>query len=208
MMNGVFSNLGNAAAYASGVMSGKENLIAKAQSEYERYRAKALDKGADFMSETEFVDMYLKHSLESIKEVMFLVALASFLMFAAAASPGKDDEDKEAKSRYRFAQRLLDKTYDELAFFFSPTSLVQIANGSVFPALGMLSDIAKFSKGMVMEAYYVATGDEDAADKNKVAKYAFKVFPITKELMTYVALFNSDFARDYGIQIKSNYQSR
>jgi hypothetical protein len=206
LMNGVFSNLGNAAAYASGVLSGKENLIAKAQSEYEKYRGKAVDKGQDFMSETEFVDMYLKHSLEAIKEVMFLVALAGFLMFAAAATP--DTDDKEAKSRYRFAQRLLDKTYDELAFFFSPTSLVQIANGSVFPALGMLSDIAKFSKGMVMEAYYAATGDEEAAEKNKVAKYAFKVFPITKELMTYIALFNADFAKDYGIQVKSNYQSR
>lgn len=206
IMNGVFSNLANAASYASGVLKGKENLVEKALQEYEKYRAKALDMGEEFMSETEFVDMYLKHSLEAVKEVMFLLSLAGFLMFAGANVP--DTDDKEQKSRYRFMQRLLDKTYDELAFFFSPTSLVQIANGSVFPALGMLNDIAKFSRGMVAEAYYAAVGDEEAAEKNKVAKYAFKVFPITKELVTYLALFNAEFAKDYGIQIKSNYQSR
>lgn len=206
MWNGVMSNLTNASMNAMGIIQGKENLIQKALSEYNKYRGKAIDSGQEFMTESEFVEMYIKYAHEAVKEVMFLLALAGFLAFAASNVP--DTDDKEEKSRYRWGQRLLDKTYDELAFFFSPTSLVQVANGSVFPALGMLSDIAKFSKNLTLEAYYAATGDEDNLEKNKVLKYAFKVFPITKELATYISLFNADFAKDYGIHIQSNYQAR
>jgi hypothetical protein len=201
LMNGLIKNLGNSALHCMGVLSGKESLIEKARTQYQKYRAQA---GEDFMNEAEFIDMYLKSGREAIKEVLGFTALLGMFLAAGAMVPPKD-ADGEDKLRHHFMVRLMDKTYDELAFFYNPVSLSNIANGSIFPALGVLTDVVRFSKAAGFEAYYAAEGDDTALEKNKVAKYAFRSFPITKELMTYVSLFNYDFAKSFGIQIQSNY---
>jgi hypothetical protein len=44
--------------------------------------------------------------------------------------------------------------------------------------------------------------------KTKTLKYLYKSLPITKELMTYIAIMNNDWADDMGIKIQSQYQVR
>ncbi len=67
----------------------------------------------------------------------------------------------------------------------------------------MLVDVEKFLKTGVAKAYYDLTGNSEQAGKEHPSRYIFKILPITKELVTYGAIFSQDFAKDYGIKISS-----
>ena len=112
-----------------------------------------------------------------------------------------DDDDDRTTGVFRWISRTLDKMKDELGFFLNPLSFTSIANGSVFPSVQLLNDIVKFMSSMTMESYYLVIDDEKAKEKNHVLKYLFKTFPVSKELMTYVAMFNDDLAKEFGIRI-------
>ncbi|SEW21604.1 hypothetical protein SAMN05428988_3229 [Chitinophaga sp. YR573] len=189
-------------------LAGKnEGLIDIARKVYLEKKRQAEATGRPFkMTEADFVDMYVKGIRTQLKEVGLMMSMLGMLMFAKSEVP--DDDDDRTTGVYKWLTRTLDKMTDELGFFLNPLSFTAIANGSVFPSVQLINDIVRFTSGMTMESYFLLIGDEKGAEKNKVMKYLFKTFPVSKELMTYVAMFNEDLAREYGITITSRARIR
>lgn len=184
-----------------------EPLIEVAKKEYARKREAFAEEMQDLeMSEAEFVDAYIKGVRSEIKELLLAASLMGLLIFMRVSAPDGED-DPEIKGAYRWALRGLDKLTDELAFMYTPSSFTSILNGSVFPAVGLLVDFQKFFTTALEKLYYIAIGDEEAADTKKVSKYLFRMMPITKEMIQYIAIFNNDIAKEYGIRMNAQYGS-
>lgn len=180
-----------------------KSIIEVAKKLFKQKQAEFAEQEEEFtMNEAEFIDMYIKGVRAEFKELALGLGLMGILFAARAAQPPKDD-DPQSKGMYKWALRGLDKLQDEVNFFYNPSSFTDIVNGSTFPAVGMLVDIEKFLKTGIAKMYYEMIGDYPQADKEKVSRYVFKILPITKELVTYGAIFNNDFAKDYGIKISS-----
>lgn len=186
-------------------VNNSEGVVETAKKEYQKKKSEFSRELDDLdMTEAEFVDMYVKGVRSELREVAFAVSLMALLISARAMEP---DEDEHVKGAYRWALRGLDKLTDELTFLYSPSSFTNILNGSVFPAVGILAEAEKFIQTIIEKLYYEATGQDEKADRKKVSKYLFRMFPVTKELITYVAIFNNDLAKEYGLKINTNYGS-
>lgn len=186
-------------------VNNSESLVEVAKKEYERKKDdfnKELDN-LD-MSEAEFVEMYIKGVRSEMREVLFAVSMLSILFAARAMEP---DDNPEIKGAYKWSLKMLDKLTDELTFMYSPKSFTNILNGSVFPAVGILVEAQRFITDVILKLFYKTIGEDEKADRKKVSKDLFRMFPITKELVTYIAIFNNDMAKEYGIRINTQYGS-
>lgn len=182
-------------------------LIEVAKEQYEKKKSIAMEERDEFnVTEAEFVDMYIKGVRSEVRELMLALGLFSILVAARAMAPDQD-EDAEIKGMYRWALRGLDKLTDELTFMYTPSSFTSILNGSVFPAVGILVEIEKLLRDGFLKLFYYTIGDTEAADRKKVSKHLFRLLPVTKELMAYVAIFNDDIAKEYGIRVNTYYGS-
>jgi hypothetical protein len=185
----------------------QEDMITLAKQTYKQKQAYFAEQEQDFdMSEAEFIDTYIKGVRAGFKELQLAIAMLGIMIAARLAAPD-EDEEPEVKGAYRWALRALDKLRDEISFFYNPISFTSIVNGSVFPAVSLLVDIERFLTGAFLKIFYRMIGEDEEAEKQKVAKYLFRIMPITKELITYLAIFNDDLAKEYGIRISSQYGS-
>lgn len=197
-----------------GILSGTKALLSTlagrnqgavdiARKLYEQKKLETEKKGKTFkMSEAEFIDAYIKGIRSQMKEIGLLISMTAALLYAKSLAPDPE-EDARTKGAYKWAVRLFDKMTDELGFFYNPLSFTAIANGSVFPSVQVLNDIFKIVRGVTLEGLYFITGDDEALEGNKVAKYIFKTFPVTKELTLYTAMFNEELAKEYGVRIST-----
>lgn len=183
--------------------TGEKNIIEVAKKMYEQKRNLFASQGEDFtVTEAEFIDHYVKGVRTQFKELILAAGMLSLLVVARANAPDTDEPD-HIKGGYKWLVRGLDKLTDELSFFYNPISFTAIVNGSMFPAVGLLVEFQKFVGGTMKELWFYLTGDDEGLEENKVAKHVFKMMPITKELLTYLAIFNDDMAKDYGIRLSS-----
>lgn len=194
---GIVSGSKSALATLVGSSDGIEEIARRI---YQTKKAAVEANGIRFnMTEADFIEMYIKGIRTQLKEIALLMSMMGIVLFAKSEVP--DDDDDRTTGVFRWISRTLDKMKDELGFFLNPLSFTSIANGSVFPSVQLLNDIVKFMSSMTMESYYLVIDDEKAKEKNHVLKYLFKTFPVSKELMTYVAMFNDDLAKEFGIRI-------
>jgi hypothetical protein len=161
----------------------------------------------EFLSEEEFMELYTQGIKMAVTEVKFWIAMAGIVTGAGYAID-TDDPDDEMRGVKKFALRSLDKMKDELAFFFDPRSFTDIANGNIFPALGTVTDGMKFFSHWGKQSAGYLFGNEEWEEEAKPLKYMFKTMPITKEMLTYIAIFNQDLADDMGIRMSSQYSVR
>lgn len=202
LFNGLKYGIINSLKANIGALAGKNGgIIDIAKQAYEDKKREYEKTGRTFkMSEAEFIDNYIKGVRSQIKELLLLTAMMGTLFYAKSLAPDPE-EDARARGAYKWAVRMFDKMTDEIGFFYNPLSFTAIANGSIFPSVQILNDAVHLVTNMSLEGYYFATGNETAREKNKVAKYLFKSFPITKELTLYMALFNEELAKEYGVRI-------
>lgn len=164
----------------------------------------------DFISLEEFTELYYRAIRMAAKETAFWLSLVGMVFAAGAATP-PDKEDPQARNAWKFSLRALDKIKDELGFWYNPESALDIigaGGGAIFPSINLIRDGIKITRNSIVEMYAMTVGDEELQKKNKVAKYVFRSFPITKELMYYVAIANNELAKDLGIQITDHYRTR
>lgn len=154
------------------------------------------------MSEADFTDMFIKGVRSEMKELALTFSLLGVLVFARIHAPNKDD-DPQVKGMYKWTLRAIDKLTDELSFFYDPTSATNIINGGVFPAAGALVDAQRFLLVSMKDAFYYIEGDGNQVAKQRPSKYILKEVPLVNQLINYTAVFNADFAKDWGIQITS-----
>jgi len=159
------------------------------------------------MTREEFMDFIRMNLKNQIQELTVLVALVG-LAFSMGYFEPDDDEDKATKNAFRFAQRVIDKFVGELSFFYNPLEYERILDGSALPAIGLIGDIIRFFGhfGKEMTGFDFSDPTKSVEEVRKSAqpvKYAAKVFPLTKSLITYFAIFDSDFAKEYDVTIQS-----
>lgn len=158
------------------------------------------------MTKEDFIDMIKNNLRNEAKELAILLSLFG-MMFSLGFVAPDDDDDKATKNFYRYTQRVIDKFIGELSFFYNPVEFQKILSGGMFPAIGIFSDIERFISHTTMEVTgYDITNPELTTDevrkKAQPVKNAAKMFPVTKSLITYGAIFDSEFAKEYDITIQ------
>jgi len=181
--------------------------IKKLNDMYEEYKAEYENSTGETlnMSKEAFIDMIRSNLHNQMKELAMLGALMS-MMFAMGFIAPDDDDDKASKNFHRFTIRVMDKFVSELSFFYNPVNYESLLSGSIFPAAGLISDMGRFVNHTYMEATGLDmdpnTSAEDVRKKAQPIKYAMKSLPFTKSLVTYLAIFDSEFAKEYDVTIQ------
>lgn len=205
----LFDNVLKSVGRTRDILKGNEKGIEYLRTMFEKKQEKWLaTHGTELkMSEGEFIDLFREGIRMEMKELAFLLGLMG-VFFAWKANAPDPDEDDEVKGFYKWGLRAIDKVTQELSFFYNPVSFDSIANGSIFPALGLLTDIEAVVRHTFRQALGVIKGDEEMQEKAKPAKYWMKTFPILKEATTYIAIFNKDLGDSMGIQLSTQARAK
>jgi hypothetical protein len=170
-----------------------EMLIAKKQ-EYFRKTGKELE-----ITKEEFYDMMRKELSNQMKELGLLLSVMSLALTAAVLAPD-DDEDQLTKNRYKYFLKLVNKTSDEISFYYNPLSFEQVTNGSLLPQLGLLTKVLKLINAVSVEGYAWAADDQELMDKNYTLKYVFDpVVGLSQVERDIIPLLYPDLAKELGI---------
>lgn len=157
------------------------------------------------MSREDFIDLIRTNLRNQIKELMILASLFGVMLSLGFLAPD-DDEDKAAKNFHRYTLKVVDKFVGELSFFYNPAELEQTLSGGIFPATGIARDFSRFFKHFAMETTGMdldpETSTEDVRKKAQPIKNLMKMAPVTKSLVTYLSIFNSDFAKEFDVTIQ------
>lgn len=160
-----------------------------------------------FITEGEFVDMYLKGVDASFAEFRTLSLM--MLLLVTGIMKGDDDDSSEEKSFKALIRRQVDKMGDEVGFFYSPKSMIDIA-GQTAPLVGMIRDsynlfnnVSKEMFGLTMDELGYHDFGQDLQEKAKPMKYTFKVLPVLKEILTYMPILDAEMAKEWGIKIQN-----
>lgn len=175
---------------------------------YLEYAAKYKEKtGEDLtMSREDFNDLIRTNLRNQFKEFAIAIALTASYMALGYLAPD-DDDDKAKKNAFRFAQRTLDKFVSELMFFYNPVEFENILSGNMFPAIGLFADITRFFNHFMAEVTGMDFSDatdtsEEVREKAQPVKNLAKTLPLAKSLLTWGAILDADFAKEYDITIQ------
>ena len=195
------------------IMQMNDAGIKKLNDMYEEYREQYETETGETlnMSREEFIDMIRTNLHNQLKELAMLGSLIAS-MFALGYLTPDDDEDKATKNFHRYSLRVMDKFVNELSFFYNPVNYEQLLSGGMFPALGIVSDYSKFISHTINEVtgfdFDPNTSAEDVRKKAHPLKYGMKALPITKSLVTYISILNSEFAKDNDVTIQKESSRR
>jgi hypothetical protein len=174
----------------------------KRAEKYERETGRKLE-----MDEAMFMDLMQSNVNAFARDLMFLAALLALTTAMAAFAPD-DDEDPLVRNQYNYARRLADKIFSEVAYFYNPTSLLNLVGSGPFPSMSLLNNAFKGVTNVFAELFGIVTGDEELVDDTKVIKYLMRTFPFANQMVGYLPLFYPDMAKDLGIRVQSNYGIR
>jgi hypothetical protein len=159
------------------------------------------------MTKEDFIDMVKTSLKNQVQELTMLFVLFGLKLSMGLLAPDDDEKDIATRNFYRFSQRVVDKFVGELSFFYNPLEAEKILEGSTFPAIGLFSDVIKFmshfsSQVLGFEVFDPSLTSEEVREKARPIKYLGKMLPVTKSLLTYGAIVNSDFAKEFDITIQ------
>jgi len=169
--------------------------------DYEKRTGKPLN-----MTREDFIDLIRNNLRNQMKEVLIGLSLVGAMFSLGLVAPD-DDDDKADKNFHRYAQRTVDRFISELSFFYNPVEFQKMLSGSAFPAMGIFSDASRFMSHLTMEMSGVDTSNPDLSvdevrKKAQPVKNLAKMFPITKSLITYAAILDAEFAKEYDVTIQ------
>ena len=158
------------------------------------------------MTRAEFIDLIRTNLRNQVNELNLTIALMATSMSMGMMAPD-DDDSKSDKNLFRYGQRVLDKFVSELTFFINPFEFQNILEGNLLPAIGVTTDITRFMTHFVMETTGFDISDptksaEDVRKKAQPIKNLSKMFPVSKSLINYWAMFDSEFAKEFDITIQ------
>ena len=179
-----------------------DNTINMAKKRYGEFIRRLTEDGkisdpSEFMTEAQFIDMYLGNLRSMMKELMLVLAFGSFIFAPRLIG---DDDDKTGVRQ--FMTKALKKYFNEFAFYYSPSEFNQLVgvNHSPVAVMGLLLDLENFGTHIVEKGFGYATDDQSLIDSSHPLKYLFKILPITKELQQDYAIFDDDFRKSWNIQ--------
>lgn len=151
------------------------------------------------MTPEEFYDMVRQNLRANIRDFVAITVLMSAFLMVKTNDPD-DDEDESIKSYHKYLVRALDKVSDELSFFYSPWGWESILSGSMFPALGLFTDIRNIVTHFASEMWGMAVENDELVQKSYPIKYTMKSIPVFKEVANYLTVFWPDVAKEYGMR--------
>lgn len=159
------------------------------------------------MSREDFMDLIRTNLRNQVKELTVLLSLFGATLALGFIAPDDDDDtDRASRNAHRYMQRAVNKFVGELSFFYNPLEIQRMLSGSAFPAIGLITDITKFTQHSMLQItgmdFDASTSYEEARKKAMPTKYLFKMLPITKSALTYLSILDSDFAKEYNITIQ------
>jgi hypothetical protein len=174
---------------------------------YEEFAKKYEDQTGQKMTmdRDEFADMIRTNLRNQMKELLILGTLVGTMFALGFMAP--DDDDKATKNAFRYTQKVIDKFVGELSFFYNPANFEQVLSGSAFPSIGLAADFYK-----VMSNFFMETTGYDFTDPTKSAeeirkkampvKRVVNMVPAGKSIMTWLAMIDSEFAKEYDITVQ------
>jgi hypothetical protein len=200
LSDGLLPAIGRFVDIVQGNEAGVEYMREMFEKKAEEYKK---DTGKELrMTEAEFMDLVRKNVKDQATDVAFYLSLTSMFLGLKALAPD-DDDDKATQNQYKFMLRVVDKVKDEVAYFYNPTSLVNLTKSGIFPSTSLFTNFAKMFTNFGKEMYYLGTDDVKAAEKNQVVKYFLKGFPVLYEFDIPILLFFPDVAKDLGMKAQS-----
>jgi hypothetical protein len=179
-----------------------DNTYNRAKDRYDEFIERLIKEGkindpSEFMTESEFIDMYVGNLRSMMRELMMILAFGSLLFVAKGSS---DDDDKTGLRKY--IKKAMEKYFNEFAFYYSPTEFNQLIgiNRSPLPILGLLSETQHLFTHTIGQTWGFVTGNNELEDHSKPLKYLFKILPITKSLEDIYSIFDDDFRKSFDIQ--------
>ena len=200
LSDGLLPAIGRFVDIVQGTEAGVEYMREMFEKKAEEYKK---DTGKELrMTEAEFMNLVRKNVKDQATDVAFYLTLTSLFLGLKAMAPD-DDDDKATQNQYKFMLRIVDKVKDEVAYFYDPTSLVNLTKSGIFPSTSLFTNFAKMFTNFGKEMYYLGTDDVKAAEKNQVVKYFLKGFPVLYEFDIPILLFFPDVAKDLGMKAQS-----
>ena len=160
------------------------------------------------MTREEFIDLIRTNLRNQLNELALTVALVSAAIGMGMIGPDEDDT-KANKNLFRYSQRVLDKFIQELTFFINPFEFQNILEGNLLPAIGVTTDITRFITHFTMEITGLDISDptktaDEVRESAKPIKNLAKMFPVSKSLINYLAMFDEEFAKEFAITIQKD----
>lgn len=157
------------------------------------------------MTREEFIDLIRTNLRNQMTEFTLTLSLMG-LAFSMGMLAPDDDEDKATKNLFRYGQRVIDKFVSELTFFINPVEFQGILEGNLIPAIGVVTDATRFVSHFTRQVTGFDVSDpeksfEDVQKDAQPIKNLAKMFPVSKSLVNYLAMFDEEFAKEYDITI-------
>lgn len=174
------------------------NTVQVAKQRYAEFVSRLQEEGkindpSEFMTEAEFIDMYIGNLRSMMRELMLLLSFAGLVFWSA----GGDDDEKTGVQK--FIHKAFKKYYNEFAFYYSPGEFMSMLKSPV-PVLGLLGDTERFLEDSIGQTWGFMSDNDTRMDDNKPLKYLNKILPIAKELQSTYAMFDDDFRREFDIR--------
>lgn len=203
LSDGIFRgvrNLNNILALNDSGLTRLDDMFEEFRQKYESQTGETLN-----MTREDFIDLIRNNLKKQLQELAILGSLLGVALSLGFIAPD-DDEDKAAKNFHRYAQKVVDRFVGELRFFYNPAELESILSGGIFPAVGLARDFEKFVHHFFQEItgmdFDPSTTYDEARKKALPIKYAMKMLPVTKSLVTYLSIFSEDFAKEFDVTIQ------
>jgi hypothetical protein len=185
-----------------------EEGVKKINDLYDRYQETYYKKTGQRMnmSKEDFADMLRTNLRNELKEITYIVGLTAAVFALGIIAPG-DDEDKAAKNRFRYYQKLLDKIRDELTFFYNPNEIRSLLSGGIFPAIGVVTDALNLVNHMSEQITGMSISKEGKTpeqirEEAMPLKDVLRIVPGGKNVLTFGAIISDDWAKEFDITIQ------
>jgi len=205
LSDGIFKgvqNVKNIVALNSQGLERLDKLFEDFKQKYESETGEALN-----MSREDFIDLIRTNLRNQLKELAIFASLIGMALSLGFMAPD-DDEDKATKNFFRYSQKVLDKFVNELSFFYNPADWESLLSGGIFPAVGIIEDMQRFIIHFFQQTtgldFDPNTSYDDVRKKAQPIKNAMKMLPITKSAVTYLAIFNENWAKEFDVTVSSS----
>lgn len=192
---------------AIGVLTMNDTGIGFLQEAYTRKKQEFEfeNPGQEFrLDQNGFMEMYKRQIKAQLQSVVIQGAIAGIAIGLSAYAKG---EDEKKKGFWRYANRMLDKSWNEVKFYYSPAQWANLSNGNLLPAIDSLKSASKIMTQIMKSGYGLAVGDAELTEKEmkKASRNFLRAIPIVRgTLPLWVSSMGETLREDLGFSFEKD----